>query len=76
MIGLIFSPLGRYIILGGLLTLIIAGAYAKIKSEAVVNVRAQATADALKRVQDAITAGDAAAVNSDRLLEDDGHRRD
>ena len=76
MIGLLFSPLGRYILLGGVVLMVLGGIYLKIRADAIAEVQAAATADALKRVQNAITAGDAAAVSPDRLLENDGHRRD
>lgn len=76
MIGLLFSPLGRYILIGGLVIVVLGGVYVKIRSDAINEVKAQATSDALKRTQDAIAAGDAAAVSPDRLLQNDGHRRD
>ena len=76
MIGLLFSPLGRYILIGGIVIVVLGGVYVKIRSDAINEVKAQATSDALKRTQDAIAAGDAAAVSPDRLLQDDGHRRD
>ena len=76
MIGLLFSPLGRYILIGGVLIVALGGVYVKIRSDAINEIKTQATADALKRTQDAIAAGDAAAVSPDRLLQDDGHRRD
>lgn len=76
MIGLLFSPLGRYILIGGVLIVALGGVYVKIRSDAINEIKAQATADALKRTQDAIAAGDAAAVSPDRLLQNDGHRRD
>jgi len=76
MIGLLLSPLGRYILIGGLVIVALGGVYVKIRSDAINEVKAQATSDALKRTQDAIAAGDAAAVSPDRLLQDDGHRRD
>jgi hypothetical protein len=76
MIGLLFSPLGRYILIGGVLIVALGGVYVKIRSDAINEIKAQATSDALKRTQDAIAAGDAAAVSPDRLLQDDGHRRD
>ena len=76
MIGLLFSPLGRYILIGGAVLMVLGGVYLKIRSDAIAEVQAAATADALKRVQNAITAGDSAAVSPDRLLESDGHRRD
>jgi hypothetical protein len=76
MIGLLFSPLGRYILIGGLVIVALGGVYVKIRSDAINEIKAEATADALKRTQDAIAAGDAAAVSPDRLLQNDGHRRD
>jgi hypothetical protein len=76
MIGLLLSPLGRYILIGGIVIVALGGVYVKIRSDAINEVKAQATSDALKRTQDAIAAGDAAAVSPDRLLQDDGHRRD
>jgi hypothetical protein len=76
MIGLLFSPLGRYILLGGVVIVIIGSAYLKIRSDAIAEIQAAATADALKRVQNAITAGDNAVISPDRLFENDGHRRD
>ena len=76
MIGLLFSPLGRYILIGGAVIMVLGGVYLKIRADAIAEVQAAATADALKRVQNAITAGDAAAISPDRLLENDGHRRD
>lgn len=76
MIGLLLSPLGRYILIGGIVIVVLGGVYVKIRSDAINEVKAQATSDALKRTQDAIAAGDAAAVSPDRLLQDDGHRRD
>jgi len=76
MIGLLFTPLGRYVLIGGLAIMVLGGVYVKIRSDAADEIRVQATSDALKRTQDAISAGDAAAVSPDRLLQDDGHRRD
>jgi hypothetical protein len=76
MIGLLFSPLGRYILIGGVVIMVLGGVYLKIRADAIAEVQAAATADALKRVQNAITAGDNAVISPDRLFENDGHRRD
>ena len=76
MITLLFSPLGRYIAIGGVLLVVLGGVYVKIKSDAITEYQAKATSEALKRTQDAIAAGDAADVSPERLLESDGHRRD
>jgi hypothetical protein len=76
MIAFLFTPLGRYIMIGGLIIVALGGVYVKIRADAVAEIEAAATADALKRVQNAITSGDNAVVSPDRLLENDGHRRD
>ena len=76
MIAFLFTPLGRYIMIGGLIIVALGGVYVKIRADAVAEMQAASTADALKRVQNAISAGDAAVVSPDRLLESDGHRRD
>ena len=74
--GLLFSPLGRYILIGGVVLSLLGGVYLKIRGDAIAEVTAAAQADALRRVQNAISSGDNAAVSPDRLLETDGHRRD
>lgn len=76
MITLLFTPLGRYMVIGGVLLMVLGGIYVKIRHDAVTDYKAAATSEALKRTQDAIAAGDAAAVSPDRLLDNDGHRRD
>jgi len=55
---------------------VLSGVYFKIRSDAIAEIEAKATADALKRVEHAITAGDAVDVSPDGLLKSDGHRRD
>lgn len=76
MIPLLFNPIGRYIAIGGVLLMVLGGVYVKIRADAVRAYEAVATSELLKRTQNAITAGDSAAVSPERLLEDDGHRRD
>lgn len=76
MMGLLFSPLGKYILIGGMVLSVLGGVYLKIRSDAIAEVTAAAQADALRRVQNAISSGDNAAVSPDRLLESDGHKRD
>lgn len=48
----------------------------KLKQQAIAEVEAKATADALRRTQDAIRAGDAVDVSPYGLLKSDGHKRD
>jgi hypothetical protein len=76
MITLLFSPLGRYMVIGGVVMMVLGGIYVKIRHDAVSEYQAKATLETLKRTQDAIAAGDAAAISPDRLLDNDGHRRD
>jgi len=76
MIALLLSPLGRYLLIGGILVLALGGWYLKVRSDAKAEVEAAAQADALRRTQDAIRAGDAIDVRPDRLREPDRNSRD
>jgi hypothetical protein len=76
MISLLFSPIGRYAIIGIVVLVTLSGIYLKIRSDAVAEIEAKATSDVLRRTQDAIRAGDAVDTSPDRLLQSDGHRRD
>ena len=76
MFPLLFSPLGKYILIGGAALMLLGGVYLKIRADAVAEIQAAAQADALRRVQNAITSGDNAVVSPDRLFESDGHKRD
>jgi len=74
--SLLFTPLGRYLVMAFAAIVVLSGVYFKIRSDAIAEIEAKATADALKRVEHAITAGDAVDVSPDGLLKSDGHRRD
>ena len=76
MIALLFTPIGRYAMIAVAVVVVLGGVYVKIRADAVAEIEAAATTDALRRVQDAVTAGDNAAISSERLLDTDGHRRD
>ena len=76
MFSLLFTPLGRYLLIGGLVIMVLGGAYLKIRADAVAEIEAAATADALRRTNDAIRAGDLVPISPDRLREADGHNRD
>jgi hypothetical protein len=76
MIPFLFTPIGRYIAIAAFAFVVMAGIYVKIRSEAVSEYKAEATQEILERTQNAIRAGDNAAITPDRLLENDGHRRD
>ena len=75
MFSLLFSPLGRYILIGGMVVMVLAGVYVKIRMDAIADLEAQATADVLKRTTDAIRAGDSVDVSPDRLREHDRNER-
>jgi hypothetical protein len=74
--SLLFTPLGRYAVIGVIIVMALAGVYVKIRADAIAEIEAKATADALGRVQDAVRAGDAVDTSSSGLLKNDGHRRD
>ena len=76
MFSLLFTPLGRYLAIAFAAVIILSGVYFKIRSDAIAEVEAKATADALRRVENAVRAGDAVDVSPDGLFKSDGHRRD
>lgn len=76
MIAILFTPAGKYVTAAFVLVVLLGTAYVKIGADAVRQVSAQSTIDALKRTQDAIAAGDSVDVSPERLREDDGNRRD
>jgi len=76
MIALLFSPLGRYLVIGGLIAMVLGGIYFKIRSDAVAEIEAAATVDALRRMEDAVRAGDAINLNPDRVRDPDRNSRD
>jgi hypothetical protein len=76
MIPFLFTPIGRYITIAAFALMVLAGIYVKIRSDAVSDYKAEATQEVLERTQNAIRAGDNAVISPDRLLQDDGHRRD
>jgi hypothetical protein len=76
MIGLLFSPLGRYIVIGGIIFVALAGVYFKIRADAIEDMKAKAQADIIERTKDALDAASSVDLNPERLRESDGHRRD
>lgn len=76
MISLLFSPLGRYIAIGGVILFALFGVYFKIRADAVAGIEAAATADAMRRTQDALRAGDSINLAPDKLREPDRNARD
>lgn len=76
MIPFLFTPLGRYVAIGSLILLVGGGLYMKIRADAVAEMQAAAQADALRRTDNAVRAGDAVDLSPDGLLKSDGHKRD
>jgi len=74
--SLLFTPLGRYLAIAFAAVVILSGVYFKIRSDAIAEVEAKATADILRRTENAINAGDAVDVTPNGLLKSDGHKRD
>jgi hypothetical protein len=68
--------MGRYLALTVLAVVLTSCVYFKIRAAAIAEVEAAATADALRRVGRAVTAGDAVDTSPERVRESDGHRRD
>jgi len=76
MIAFLFTPVGRYVAIGIIVFMAASGAYWKIRADAVAEIEAAATADAIRRMQNAVNAGDRVDVSPDGLLKSDGHKRD
>jgi len=74
--SLLFTPLGRYIGMAVAIVITLSAVYFKIRADAVAEIEAAATKDTLKRVENAVSAGDAVDVTPNGLLKSDGHKRD
>ena len=76
MFSFLFTPLGRYVAIGMLAIALTSYVIHLIRKQAVAEIEAAATADVLRRTQDAVRAGDSVDVSPDGLLKSDGHKRD
>lgn len=76
MFNLLFTPLGRYLIMAVAAIVVLSGVYFKIRADAIAGVEAAANADAIRRIGNAVNAGDAVDTSPDRVRNSDGHRRD
>ena len=76
MFSLLLTPVGRYVVFALAAVVLVFSTYMKIRSDAIAGVEAAATADALRRTENAITAGDAVDTSPGGLLKSDGHKRD
>lgn len=76
MFSLLFSPVGRVVVLLTLAVGLTTYGIHRIRLSAIQEIERKATEDALRRVENAVRAGDAVDVSPDGLLKNDGHRRD
>lgn len=76
MIAFFLTPIGRYIAIAVIAIMALFGVYYKIGSDAVAELNASATADALERTNAAIRAGDAISRDPSRLRDHDTSQRD
>jgi hypothetical protein len=76
MIAFLFSPIGRYVAIGIIVFMAASGIYWKIRADAIAEIEAAATADAIRRMQNAVNAGDAVNLTPDKLRQSDGNARD
>ncbi|KPK04503.1 MAG: hypothetical protein AMJ56_17370 [Anaerolineae bacterium SG8_19] len=76
LVSFLFSPITR--LAGWVMAAIavIGFIYGKGRRDARNKIEGDSNADALRRTQNAIRAGDAVDTRPDRLRENDGHRRD
>ena len=74
--SLLFTPVGRYAVIGVIIVMTLTGVYYKIRADAVAEVEAAATADVLRRTRNAVDASDAVNISPDRVRDPDQHRRD
>jgi hypothetical protein len=73
--SLLFTPIGRYAILGVIAVLTIFGVYMKVRSDAIAGAEAKATLDALERTENAIRSGDAVDTSAGGLRQHDKFQR-
>lgn len=76
MLDFFLTPIGKYALILMLAIGLTSSVIYKIRADSIAKIEAQATADALRRTQNAINSGDAVDVSPDGLLKSDGHRRD
>lgn len=75
-IAWLLTPIGRYVAIAVVAVTIAGGLYMKIRSDAVAEYEAKATAEQLRRTDNAIRAGDAVNISPDRLRDADRNARD
>ena len=75
MIAFLFTPIGRYLAIAAVILAVVAGAYFKIRSDAVAEIEADSNAELLRRQSDAIRAGDNVDNSADGMRKPDPYLR-
>ena len=76
MFSLLFTPMGRYLAMAVAVVVVLGGVYFKIRADAIAEVEAAAMSDAIRRMENAVNAGDSVDVSAARVRKPDGNRRD
>lgn len=75
MFSLLFTPIGRYAAIAMLVIGLTSCVIYKIRKDAVAEVEAKATADALRRTENAIRSGDSVDLSTGGLRQPDKFQR-
>ena len=75
MFSLLFTPIGRYAAIAMLVIGLTSCVIYKIRKDAVAEVEAKATADALRRAENAIRSGDSVDLSTGGLRQSDRFQR-
>lgn len=75
MIAFLFTPIGRYLAIAAVILAVVAGAYFKIRADAVAEIEAESNAELLRRQTDAIRAGDSVDNSPDGMRKPDPYLR-
>ena len=76
MFSLLFTPMGRDLAMAVAVVVVLGGVYFKIRADAVAEVEAAAMSDAMRRMENAVNAGDSVDVSAAGVRKPDGNRRD
>jgi hypothetical protein len=74
--SLLFTPIGRYLAMAVAVVIALGGVYFKIRADAIAEVEAAAMSDAMRRMENAVNAGDNVDVSAAGVRKPDGNRRD
>ena len=75
MFSLLLSPIGRYLAILVAIVVALSGIYMKIRADAIAAVEAEATADVLRRIENAVNSSDSVDISPSGVRKPDGNRR-